>query len=707
MSMTTLVILQFIKIFLVYTGVTVILPEVMFRSILKGRRLSEQLLMSYTFGNFYIINIVFVLQLLHISNLFTLVFVTTALSFFICVKVNQIPLIQKLEKIWNINRRIIQKTMGIKQVIYRIVLGIRFRIKKCIFYFYHKISRNWVQIFIFMMLLYSLFWVYGRQMIIAYGYYASDIPVHMSWINQMGRGHLFYSGVYPFGFHCIIYYLHIVFGIDTYVLMCRFPFVQIIFVHLILFAALKCMCRSKYMPYAATLIYILGGFFAEHTYDRYKSALPQEYGMIFVIPSIYFLICFFWKKKDELKTKETKLILQCFAMAFSLTLAIHFYGTMVAGLCCVAIAIGFCTRFFQKDYFIKIMKTGLLSIFLAVLPMGIAFATGTPLQGSLGWGLSVMNQSSSKNTDTAKNKQKSIQTQSAKDTEEISQEKTEKKPVFTKVVDSMRSNIFSMKKGCEKYVQKGPYVIFMVIGALICLGLIHCIFRRREYGMMLISIGLSTAMILAMLLSKILGIPTLMNPARSSIYFAYLLSAAAALVVDGGISLLFMPEKIEVLRTAVSFFILIMSTGFLFQQHQLKCLNFESSYIKNGSIICLSNIIYENDDQTWTIVSAGDELQMGLDHGWHYEISDFLCKMENWKETSNIYIPTKKVYIYIDKIIKYNDSEAGRAIVRSVSKQGASMKMPRIEGNSMYLDKNRWILMSKMYYWAQVSMWST
>ena len=107
--------------------------------------------------------------------------------------------------------------------------------------------------------------------------------------------------------------------------------------------------------------------------------------MIFVIPSIYFLICFFWKKKDELKTKETRLILQYFAMAFSLTLVIHFYGTMVAGLCCVAIAIGFCTRFFRKDYFIKIMITGLVSVFLAVLPMGIAFATGTPLQGSLGW----------------------------------------------------------------------------------------------------------------------------------------------------------------------------------------------------------------------------------------------------------------------------------------------------------------------------------
>lgn len=37
------------------------------------------------------------------------------------------------------------------------------------------------------------------------------------------------------------------------------------------------------------------------------------------------------------------------------------------------------------------MMTGIISVFLAVLPMGIAFAGGTPLQGSLGWGLSVIN----------------------------------------------------------------------------------------------------------------------------------------------------------------------------------------------------------------------------------------------------------------------------------------------------------------------------
>lgn len=107
--------------------------------------------------------------------------------------------------------------------------------------------------------------------------------------------------------------------------------------------------------------------------------------------SVYFLISFFQTEKEKLKTRETKLLSGCFALAFSLTLAIHFYGTMIAGLCCIGIAVGFCPRFLNKEYFKRIMMTGIISVFLAVLPMGIAFAGGTPLQGSLGWGLSVIN----------------------------------------------------------------------------------------------------------------------------------------------------------------------------------------------------------------------------------------------------------------------------------------------------------------------------
>ena len=120
MSMTTLMILQFIKIFAAYTGITVFLPAVMFRRILKGRRLSEQFLMCYTFGNFYIINIVFALQLMHISNVFTLCLVTALLSVLIGCRVNRISLKALIKKNGEVFRKLLQGTMGVKEAIFRI-----------------------------------------------------------------------------------------------------------------------------------------------------------------------------------------------------------------------------------------------------------------------------------------------------------------------------------------------------------------------------------------------------------------------------------------------------------------------------------------------------------------------------------------------------------------------------------------------------------
>lgn len=116
--------------------------------------------------------------------------------------------------------------------------------------------------------------------------------------------------------------------------------------------------------------------------------------MLFILPSIYFLFAFFEKKREELEKKEERKCsnwyLAGFAISFSMTLAVHFYDTMIAGLFCIGIAVGYGFRLFRKQYFGRIMLAGILSVCIAVLPMGIAFATGTPLQGSLGWGMNVI-----------------------------------------------------------------------------------------------------------------------------------------------------------------------------------------------------------------------------------------------------------------------------------------------------------------------------
>lgn len=726
--MTTLITLRFVSIFAAYTGLTVLLPAIMFRRILAGRRLSEQFLMCYTFGNFYIINIVFAVQLLHISGFWTLVLFTAVPGILIWSRVNRVSLRELCMKTGIVCKKILQGSMGIKGFLYRVKNRSMAVLKKAVWLFYCEVVCNTLQWILAGAVIAALFWIYGRQLILTYGYCASDIPVHLNWINQMSRGNLFASGVYPFGFHCMVYYLHAVFGFDTYVILCVFYLVQVFFIHIVLLAMLKLLCRSLYLPYAGIMVYILGSFWARQTYSRFGSSLPQEFGMIFVIPSVYFLIRFFQTEKKNLKNRETKLILGCFALAFSLTLAIHFYGTMIAGLCCIGIAVGFCTRFLNKEYFRRIMLTGIISVFLAVLPMGIAFAGGTPLQGSLGWGLSVINGDSSDTEDTSENEaaQKQAMEEMAarliENTQNSNSEsvQTGEIPIITEapkhsLTDKAREIRKKMKNLREMMIRRiqefiinsqeqwCAYAVLAGIAVLILLGLMFIILRRITYGEMLMSAGFCMGILTLLLCAGNLGLPVLMDPARCSIYYVYLLIVSITVLGDGLLYLIFMPRILTISRNVVSFILTVSMAAGMIHQGLVKTPDFISDYVSNGAFTCLTNIIKENKDETWTIVSANDETQMGLDHGWHYETITFLRKQEHINKDTKLIIPTEKVYFFIEKIpLNYSVVYSGSG--QSISKKGASQSLPNSGGIGMYQGEGRWILMSRMYYWAQAFM---
>ena len=741
MLMSTLVILRFTGIFAAYTGITVLLPEIMFRRILKGRRLSEQFLMSYTFGNFYIINIVFALQLLHISNFFTLTAVTVLMSILIGLKVNRISLRRKLAEGKKIFYRLSDGSLGIRSAVSKFGEWMKSGCRYFGKFFYRYIVKKPIQSVFLIFICGALLWIYGRQIILTYGYRASDIPVHLSWINQMSRGKIFSKGVYPFGFHCMIYYLHTVFGVDTYVILCEFFFVQVIYLHAVLLVMLKLLCKTKYLPYIGVFAYIVGNFFAEHTYSRFYYTLPQEYGMIFVIPSVYFLIRFFRIRKEDLKDRETRRILQCFAMAFSLTLAIHFYGTMIAGLCCIGIAMGFCFRFVKKEYFCRIMVTGILSVVLAVLPMAIAFAGGTPLQGSLGWGMSVINGSQNEESDadnTTQNNKVQVTSGNGKITEiDVSKLPSAKKGETTVVVeqkktslgDRMRTVADKIKVISDKIKtipnkipkavrtmsirirnivvpvdwQKMGTAVMTAYAGLLLLGLVFCAFRKTEYGAALISVGFCMLILTVLLCAGPFGLPTLMDAARCSVYYAYLLPMAGVVLADGILCFMTMPRIFRNSKNVLSLGISVVLLIVLLQKDLVKNPEFSSEYVTNGAITCLTNIIRENEDETWTIVSTNDETQMALDHGWHYETITFLRQLEKIDENTKILIPTKNIYFFVEKIpLDYRVSYAGSG--QSISKKGAGQALPNAGGIVVYQGENRWIVMSRMYYWVQAFM---
>ena len=63
---------------------------------------------------------------------------------------------------------------------------------------------------------------------------------------------------------------------------------------------------------------------------------------------------------------------------------------MIAGIFCIGIVFGFLIRIVQPRFMARIIAAFTLGVILGVLPLATAVIMGKPMQGSIGWGLSVI-----------------------------------------------------------------------------------------------------------------------------------------------------------------------------------------------------------------------------------------------------------------------------------------------------------------------------
>ncbi len=920
MSMQLLTIMQFAGVFGIYVFLAVLLPALVFYRKFKQEPFYARFMVYITFGNFYIMNLVFAVQLLHISNRFTLILGTVIFFLLAIRKVYRIRPLNSFKNMLKSLVRVLKGTMGLRLLIKRILWYFNNIVKVSLKRMLKSIIHSWTEWICTIIIICLLLWMYGTNMVTAFGYGASDIPVHNYWINEMDNNNIFAAGIYPFGFHCVIHYIHTVFGVKTYIILRLFGVVQTIFIHLVLLAFIRACCKSKYIPYAVTAFYICISFLGEGTYSRYCSALPQEFGMIFILPSIYFIYRFFEARKRELLLKksvlayagdvieevrkkykykdikgkiileieifekndkkqdvldkeyssslimedggyngagvileesegidgrsineslelcediketykvynddteiqdtrqlfkeiassikkaeeerpwekvlnelengtllsgssmqeqynvqadsnagihsavspdtknkdnfgvkdrkqsfqfkdlkklfinswisvkrkfnklwdiESNLYLLLFALCFSMTLAVHFYDTMIAGIFCIGIAAGYCYRLFKKGYFGHVMLAGILSIAIAVLPMALAFAGGKPLQGSLGWGMEViLGSRANGNAGTAGSTPAQDGTgdsavpgnnANGSGSNYIQQEKTDNKPPLLNRIFNKINNILSYFTGMlNEYVLPEAsdiqlYSVFAVLLSCTILGLLLSADKDKDYASKVISAGVCIIILMSVLCAKKLGIPAIMDESRISIYIAYIMPVVIGMAADAVIYILFGRVKNHKFMYAASmavsvFFTVLIVKGRYIRQHA-QIIAFET----NDAITCLTNIMSENKERTYTICSANDELRMVEGYGYHYEIITFLRQMEGDKYLDSLTIPTDKVYFFIEKKpVDYDEEYDGSG--QYVSAEGASNPLVYSSGFGIYKGKNRWIVMSRMYYWAK------
>jgi hypothetical protein len=244
---------------------------------------------------------------------------------------------------------------------------------------------------------------------------------------------------------------------------------------------------------------------------------------------------------------------------------------------------------------------------------------------------------------------------------------------------------------------------------LIVSGLFMCIFAHfyknwYDYAFRLISIGTYILMMFAMFIPDELGLPTLMDKNRSRIYIVYMITILYSMLVDIVSCIIGSISKKTTLRNAISFCLTVSvcTAGVLVLGVRSPMYISRNSVLEtNGAVTCLSRLLKEHKGQmNWTIVSANDETQMMDGQGYHYETITFLRYLKYADSQQRVTIPTKYVYFYIEKMplnytVAYKDSG------QYISRAGAAKELPSSGGIDPYKAENRWIVMSKMYYWAE------
>ena len=735
MSMETLNVIQFIQLFIGYLGFTVGLPALVFYRKAKRFPAAVRFLIYFTIGNFYIINLVQVLELLRISYRITLSMFTFGPAAILIVKIYHIPVASYLKKVLEECRHYILREMGFKTFMRHRWQEIKVFLRVLIRNLWRLLKENVLDI-PFLVLFVLLVWkICGPGILHNWGYGASDVPVHNYWINGLIENNIFVAGIYPMGMHCMLYYLSTMLGIPVYVTLRLFWLVQYSMIAVMILAFLKGHCKTKFLPYLGIMLFVGAKYFNGISYSRYGATLPQEFGMLYILPAIFFMMEFFQTRKEELEKGINRI--RCtsswhllgFAMSFSLTMSTHFYDTIIAGVICIGIAVGYGYWIWRKEYFFRILLAGILSILMAFLPMAVAFLTGKELQGSMYWAMNVIGlrdytvlifrilcicvvavtvggiilivQGIKSGKISLENKEVPKHSLIGKLLFQLSS--VVPLAVILLIGWKYRGTVLW---GCEKnsFAVSNMNWVLYGIGAALSIGVLLRYFVAPMRGAGIFAMVVAEVILGLILVSGSLGWPMLMEPYRASIYLAYLIPVVLIMTVDGAVNLLFLDRFWETWQ-AVG---LILTVVVIFYSTKLDWMRGSfggGSLEMKEAILCTTNIMKDNEgqDNKWTIVSANDELRMTEEYGRHTETIEFLEDMEYWNRTKEVTIPTEKVYFYIEKKpLNYANGYGGEIPV--VSEEQAEQPLPQNSGLAPYNGPRRSITMSRMYYWAQKFM---
>lgn len=755
-------IVEFIKVLSGYIFLMYLWPSVIFRKKLSGKSLTFQFAFCSTVSILLSNTIILGLGLFHILNEGIVRWIYYGTFFLSIFKEKELR-----RYIFAHIKRTLSGTQGWKLLIFRQAESLKIIIVNSFQQLNKKIKGRRIEYgILFVLIVFAVaYFSYGAFQCRSYGW--GDMYVHHAWIYGLKEGKIFSAGIYPEAMHCFIYCMNDLFGISVYSCMMFLGEIHVSALLLAIYCFLREVMKSKYTVYLVLAAFLtIDMVCVDEIYgmSRMQYTIPQEFGLYTQFLCALYLVRFLRRNPEEGKAKRKVWNDDLFLFMTSLaaSLAIHFYVTMMAFFLCAAIAIFGIVKVFKKENFKSLVIAVLAGMIISAAPMVLAYASGIPLQGSLNWGMNVMNgtdtkegrtqqaqsiasennaETSSQNESESQSSESIQQESGVPSSQSVTSEEKQQKETSDASVQEQTSQKKSRKTIWEymKMVYKYGYAQLYgdtrarwLLGFTLIAGILSAInwiitairFRKLPFELYF---GITAASVIFMILyaAPFLGLPEIIAGARLCLTEQVLLLSMMALPADevlfaiGRRKMACILPYLSVLGVAAIY----AGTNYFGVYHGY--LYYELT--RYNSVVNLTNrIASEYPKQRYTIISTTDEIYQVIESGWHEEILDFYYK----SKLEKYYIPTEYLFFYVEKnpiqYAQYHFFAGPRWLAQkkysqyykysnAVISEGSAIKSSKIsedvlgepltdmgKASDAYSNlKNRTILESELYFWCQ------
>lgn len=743
---------EFVRVFFGYMILMYIWPSIVFRKKLSGKSLTFRFAFCSTVSVLLINTLVLGLGLIHVLKgwVVFLIFYGILLASIFKEKAFR-------KYFFSQGRNFFTGALGWKSLIFQVTENIKIVIVS----FYRRLNRkiNGRKLeygILSVLLIFAIaYFSYGAFQNHSYGW--GDMYVHHSWIYGLKEGNIFSEGVYPEAMHCFIYCMDVLFGIPVYSSLMFLGEIHVMALLIAVYCLFREVMKSKYTVYVILAAFLtLDVVCIDEIYgiSRLQYTIPQEFGLYTQFLCVLYLIRFLRKSGDKEKRRGRRDDLFLFMTSLAASLAIHFYVTIMAFFLCGSFVVWKITKIFRKENFRSLVVAVILGVAVSTLPMVLAFASGIPLQGSLNWGMNIINGTDTKEgraqlaqkleeeSESAEQSLTEISGEQQSDQSELLLNKEENEqntksiesPPKVSIKDRIK-NVMDNVKRTEQYgyvqlygrMRAGWILKFTLLATII--SILNLVIRRvrhqKKVSEMYAGITFASVVFMVLYAAPYLGLPEIIAGARLCLTEQILILAMMAIPVDELFSLF---ERTPAGRYAPYLGLLgvigiYAGTNYLGVFHGY--LYYELTRY-NSAVELTNHIIAKYPQYTYTIISTTEELYQAIESGRHEEILDFY----NRSKSEDYYIPTEYLFFYIEKnpiqYAQYHFFSGPRWLAQekyipyykysnAVLSEGDQIKHGRIserllneplaimgKASDAYSNiTNRKILESEMYYWCQ------